>query len=198
MVTPSPGGDEDTRIEARLSVQGGRTARCRAGQIAVSGGVGSGDDGPVASGFLGGVEGGIGDADELGGVLRCLVGESCAADADGDGDLLACLGDGGFADCSSDAFGHLCQVDGPGAGQDDEEFLPAVAHQHVAFAQDLSGGADDALEDPVADEVAVGVVGRLEVVQVEHEQPEGVAGAQGTGRTPRRVFAGRNGGCRRR
>src|SRR5262249_17730370 len=60
-------------------------------------------------------------------------------------------------------------------GQDDAEFLTAVAAQEVAFAQSREEAARDDLQREVAQGVAVAVVQVLEVVDVDHDARERLA-----------------------
>src|SRR5690606_40880481 len=56
-----------------------------------------------------------------------------------------------------------------------QELLAAGAAEQVEVAQVAAEGRGDALEYLVADQVAVAVVDRLEVVHVEHQGGEGRA-----------------------
>ena len=53
-----------------------------------------------------------------------------------------------------------------GAGQDSGEFLTAVAADDVGLAEPLAQQAGETFDDPVAYQVAVGIIDRLEVINI--------------------------------
>ncbi|RMG30274.1 MAG: hypothetical protein D6721_04325 [Gammaproteobacteria bacterium] len=63
----------------------------------------------------------------------------------------------------------------PCPGEDDGEFLPAVAGQGIGTAQATPDSAHGFLEYPVARLVPVGIVDALEMVEVEQKQGQGPA-----------------------
>ena len=84
------------------------------------------------------------------------------------------------------ALGELVRALEPGLRQRDGHLLAAVARRLVDLARGLAQRVGDLLEHLVALQVPVGVVDALEVVDVEHDQPELVAEA------PRALDLGRD------
>ena len=103
------------------------------------------------------------------------------AQAHRDPDPLVALRDGRLAHGSPDSLTDLGDILRAGTRQEDEELLAAVADEDVALADHAPAGSRDRPQDAVADDVPVDVVDRLEVVQVEHEDPERPLGADGAG-----------------
>ncbi len=115
----------------------------------------------------------LGD-ERLGRVDRVVIGGP--ADADSDGDPLVALGHRRLADGAPDPFTDLGDVIGTRAWQQDQELLAPVADEGVSLADDASAGLRDGTEDPVAGQMPVRVVDRLEVVEIEHEEAQRVLG----------------------
>ena len=135
----------------------------------------SGDD-PVTALRLGGVERRIGAADEL----RCiLVGRAPLRHAD------ACRYRHGLAIEHDRAQGEpLAHAlgDRPGGvergpGHQGEELLAADPAEAVDLAQDFAQQRRDVLQGLIAGGVAEPIVDRLEVVEIEHQHRERLAGA---------------------
>ncbi len=70
------------------------------------------------------------------------------------------------------ALADLPRAAGVGLRQHDEELLAAVAHEQVAGADRAAQPARDLGEHDVADAVAVLIVDRLEVIDVDHRDRE--------------------------
>ena len=82
-------------------------------------------------------------------------------------------------DALAQAFGDREGKRHIGVGHDDDEFLAAIAAGQIDAA-DIGGDAvGEFLEHFVADVVAVAVIDRLEVVDVENEEGERLARAAG-------------------
>src|SRR5205823_12308859 len=71
-----------------------------------------------------------------------------------------------------------------GAGEQDGELLTAVPADHVRPAQRTGQAAGDLADHRVADQVAVGVVDPLEVVDVDHDRGDRLGGAGGSAQVP--------------
>jgi hypothetical protein len=98
-----------------------------------------------------------------------------AGDAEACGDWLRHAGDGGVGDQGADLLGDDGGVFGAGVGEQDEEFLAAVAPGEVAVAHARGERAGDGGQDVVAGAVSVGVVDSLEVIEVEQDGGERAA-----------------------
>src|SRR5207237_795064 len=89
------------------------------------------------------------------------------------------------------AVGRLERFRQADVRQQDAEFLAAVTADQVAFAHHRAQGFSHLLQHLVADAVSVGVIDRLEVVDVHHHAAEAVAIAL-------RGSPARRAACRRR
>ena len=81
---------------------------------------------------------------------------------------------------AADPLAQVFHVDGAGAGQHHQELFAAVPHDGVALAQHGLGRLGDGLEQPVAGLVPEGVVGGLEVIDVEEQQAQRFAATDGS------------------
>jgi len=128
-------------------------------------------DNPVAAGLLGGIEivvGAVDGAQDVR-VFRVRRGD---AQAGGEIEHTARMGDRDFGERGANLLGHQHGVFDRRLGQDDGELLAAHAAEHVGAAQVLQAGAGQRPDHLVADGVAVGVVDILEAVDVEHDDAE--------------------------
>ena len=127
----------------------------------------------VAPGGFGGVEGFVGDLDEVfGGLLPAEGGGD--ADADGGGvDGRSLAGDLSGLDCCSKLFGDAPGLAGGGLRKDDEELLSAVSSDASGVGDDVGDDAAKLFEHGVSGAVAEGVVDGFEVVDVDQEDGEG-------------------------
>lgn len=82
-------------------------------------------------------------------------------------------------DCRAQPLGQGQGVMGVGAGEQDREFLTAVAVAAVGAAVKDGNEATEGVQQPVALAVPVGVVEALEVVDAEEQQAQRQAGARG-------------------
>jgi hypothetical protein len=83
------------------------------------------------------------------------------------------------ADGGADAFGAAFGLKVVAAGEKDEEFLPAIAAGDVVEAGGAEDAAADFAKDGVPGEMAVGIIDRLKVVDIEKQDAEGGTGAEG-------------------
>jgi hypothetical protein len=171
-------------------------------------GVGEAEDGAVASGTFGLVEGEVGAAEELG-VGFAIAGFAVAgsmtvgfvvagfgvaefatagfvtregdggSDADGEGERRVAGMEGLGADGGADALGTVLGLSAVAVGEEDEELLAAVASGDVVGAGGTGDAAADFAQDRVAGEVAVSIVDRLEVIDIEKKDAEAAVAAQG-------------------
>src|SRR4051812_22684298 len=130
---------------------------------------------------LGAVERGVRLGDQRLLVLRAL-GHRRDAEARGDRQRLVSVQalDAELLDGLAHALGGQLRALQIGLGQDHGHFLAAVARGLVDVARQLSQHARDLAQDDVSLLVAVGVVDRLEVVDVEHDQRDRLVEAAGT------------------
>ena len=105
------------------------------------------------------VKGGAGDADAYAGLERSKVGDEKRRDESIDN---------AFGD--DRGFGGVIEI-----GQNDGEFVPADTCDGVDLAELLVSAVREELEGTIADLVAVGVVDRFELVEVEEEVSDGRA-----------------------
>lgn len=124
----------------------------------------------IAAGGFGGSERGFRALDQaLDGVGR-VAGEA-GGDADADGDVLVAAG------CHRNFFTkHIGEVLGlmlRGGGQDDGEFLSAVAGAGVALADGVIEESGEVAEDFVAGGATAEIIDGPEVVDVDHEHGDG-------------------------
>ena len=104
----------------------------------------------------------------------------CYSDADRDGAVRSIECEVERLKRGADALGdRLCEVIG-GVGKKDSELLSAGAGEKVLNAENAFDALDQLLENVIAGGVAVGVVHALEVVDVQHEHGEILAGADAT------------------
>ncbi len=72
----------------------------------------------------------------------------------------------------ADALGDGLGAGMAGVRQDGDELLPAESHQEIARAQAVAGALRELAQNLVTAIMAVGVVDRLEAVDVHHDQRE--------------------------
>jgi hypothetical protein len=120
------------------------------------------------------VEGPVGPCDQLGRILAGVPG----GDADGAGALGL---------CGPQPVGDLHGVAQPAVGQQHRELLPAVAGQKIGLAELALPGRGGLFEQPVSCLVAVPVVERLEMVDVDQGDARRPSGAGGPGQLPRQL-----------
>ena len=85
------------------------------------------------------------------------------------------------ADRGADALSDFDRDARVGVPQQDDELLPAEARRDVVLAHRRHDGARDRPQHLVAGRMAVGVVEDLELVDVDHEDPDGVPRAPALG-----------------
>ncbi len=141
--------------------------------------------GPVAAGFLGVVQGGVGRGQHVG-QLAALPVEGGDADRDGDLDGPAGVGlvadrDGQPGDVGAQPLGDIERVRLAGVRQQDDELLAAEPAGQVVGPQLAAQAVGHGPERLVSDQVAVGVVDRLEVVDVDQGQGQRRGGTDGAG-----------------
>jgi hypothetical protein len=137
------------------------------------------DDAAVSAGVLCRVQGVVGEGDELGNAVGVL-GEAGGTDRHGDAHPRGLVGSHGQSgDGLPEPLGQLGQLGAAYPRHEDREFLTAIAGNDVAGTHHLLQAFGDLAEDPVAAGVAIGVVDRLEVVDVEQDQAELLVAASG-------------------
>lgn len=131
----------------------------------------------VASGRFGGEERLVGDPQDV--VQAGLPGQTQAGDADADraGHRSRAGIDAEAGHPAAKPFGEDGGAVGIRLGQQDGELLPAVSTEEVVPSQAGQGHGGKGSQDGVADQVAVGIVDPLEIVEVRHQQGEGSPGA---------------------
>ena len=92
------------------------------------------------------------------------------ADACSGGHSVVCCDPGLVRDRFDESIRDLRSGNAVGPSQQSSEFIATETSCRVALSQPLDQGSARRLENPVADCVAQGVVDRLEVVEVDHEQ----------------------------
>ena len=128
----------------------------------------------VAAAGFGAVQGPVGLVEQFG-WIGGLHAHGRSAKADGDRYPQRGAGRHGTSDA-------LRRVDGArqvGFGQDQTELFPAVTANNVAFAQTVAQDAAYLLNHFIADRMAMVVVDRLEVVDIDHDARQGVPVALG-------------------
>lgn len=121
----------------------------------------------VAAEALGSIEGIVGAVDEVIGGQTVVV--SGYADAAGDGERPGCREHGSCRDGAAELFCTLHAVARGTTGQDDEEFLTAVAADEVIGPHDFDEAFGRFAEDYITGGVAEGVIDVFEVVEVDHD-----------------------------
>ena len=133
----------------------------------------------VAAGFLGGIKGGVGAADEFHGIDIDGAGERCDADAGGDPALVACpMRNAKVGKVRAEGVGDEQGAVLVGIGQDDHELLATIAGGKVGGAlQGVLEAPGQRFQHLVAGLMAIVVVIGLEVVDIEEQQAQGRTGA---------------------
>ena len=136
----------------------------------------------VAPGFFGPVQGGIGSRHQR--VLVAVLAQAGHAERRGQvRQLHAHVGEhDGVAQALAQALGHHRGQFDAGVGQDCQHLFAAEAHGEVGRAQRVADQGGGRRQRHVADDVAVGVVELLEMVEVDHHDRQAAAG---TGRARR-------------
>ncbi len=133
----------------------------------------------VAAGFFGGVHGRVGVVDHLFGGHAGAVGDDADADGYPAARLAVFAGEAVGGDGPLEAEGGFAGFVLAGAAHEEEEFLAAEAAEGVAAAGEAREEVGELGEQDVALDVAVFVVVFFEVVDVEHEDGEGLAAIGG-------------------
>ena len=81
-------------------------------------------------------------------------------------------GEGGIADRGAESLGEVGHCRVVQSGRERDELLAAPAHQLVLIAESRAQARGHDAQDGVADEVALGVVDLLEVVDVGDDHPD--------------------------
>ena len=125
----------------------------------------------IAAGSLGVVQGFVGSVDEFfdGGVVEEDRYSEAACDLKRTRDGQ----DGSIGDGDSKLFGAFECIFERAAGEGDDEFFAAIPPGEIVGTGEFADTLSDALEDGVADEVAVGIVDKLEVIDICHEDGDG-------------------------
>lgn len=138
------------------------------------------EDDPVATGVLGPVKSLVGETDEIQGVGR-LAADRRDAHAQGDADFLIIEEKALRLDELPDLLAHRVGAFKVRLGEDEGEFLTAVACEKLFATHPLTDLLSHLAQDVIACQVSEGVVELLEMVDVEERQGEValVAGATG-------------------
>jgi len=131
----------------------------------------------VAPGFFRPIEGGVGRCHQR--VLVAVLAQAGHAERRGQvRQFHAHVGKhDGVAQALAQALGHHRGQFDAGVGQYSQHFLAAEAHGEVGWAQRIADQAGGGRQRHVADDVAVGIVELLEVVEVDHDDRQAAAGA---------------------
>src|SRR5581483_4958396 len=93
------------------------------------------------------------------------------------------------SDAGRDPFREGVGLGAAGVGKHDNELVASDPGSEIAGAQPLLNRSGDGLQGSIATLVSVGVVDRLEVVQVEQQERERFAVAVGSGDLPLELAA---------